>query len=82
MYVNEIIFSVWLAATIFALFMFVLWLFIKICEFIKGTKIDISQLKNHVHILEERQRNNFKYIEARIDTIEADKCKGEKDEID
>ena len=82
MYVNDVVFCVWIVATIFALFILVAWLVIKICGFIRDTKFGISQLKERVHILEESKRNDFKYIKERIDNIEANKCKGEKDEVD
>ena len=84
MYVNNIVFCVWLVVTILALSGLVVWLIIKICGFIrdtKDTKFDVSRLKEQVYKLAEEHRSDFKYIRTRIENIEADKCKGEKDEI-
>ena len=76
MYINEPVFGIWISATIFALFMLVVWLIIKICKFIrdtKDTKFDVSRLKEQVYKLAEEHRSDFKYIRTRIDNIEANK---------
>lgn len=84
MYVNEIVFYVWLVVTLSVLSGLVAWVIVKICKFVrdtKDTKFDVSRLKEQVYKLAEEHRSDFKYIRTRIENIEADKCKGEKDEI-
>ena len=75
MYVNEIVFYIWLVVTLSVLSGLVAWLVVKICKFVRDAGNDIKVLKNNFKYLEERFYMDLKEVWKSLHTLE-DKQRG------